>query len=213
MKIRHNQSHGTPTRSVSQATSEAQRQVRTQVRLRVVAIALVVAGIAVAGPATMSSASEKVLSLTAYAQESRNWCWAAAAKMIIKYETGKVVSQCNIVKKGKGTSGCADVAGTKANVQLALDTYGVNPGDLVAASWSRDKAEINSGRLIYSSIRWNDGTGGHAHVIRGWYDTGYSYGVSYVDPATGTVTSREWGTYLSNSTWTAGSQLIYLYKE
>lgn len=178
---------------------------------RALAAVLAAAGLVLLAPST-AGAAEKVLSLTVYKQEESNWCWAAASKMIIKYQTGKVVTQCNIVKNGKAASVCKNVAGTKANVRRALDRYGVNAGTEVPTEWARNVSEIKAGRPVYGTIRWREG-GGHALVIRGWYDTGYSYGVSYADPWTGTTTSKEWGQYLSNSRWTAGTQLIHLYKK
>lgn len=155
---------------------------------------------------------EKILSVTPYKQEQSNWCWAAAAKTIVKFQTGNVVAQCTLVKNGKGTSSCANVTGTKANVMNALSSNGVNPGTERQLDWATVVAEMNTNRPVYSSIVWKSG-GGHAHVIRGYYDTGYSNGVSYVDPASGTTTSREWATYVTNSSWTTGTGLIYLTKK
>ncbi|MBD7918633.1 C39 family peptidase [Cellulomonas sp. Sa3CUA2] len=155
---------------------------------------------------------EKILSVTPYKQEQSNWCWAAASKTIVKFQTGNVVAQCTLVKNGKGTSSCANVAGSKSDVMNALSRNGVNPGTERKLDWATVVAEMKTSRPVYSSILWKSG-GGHAHVIRGYYDTGYSYGVSYVDPASGTTTSREWGSYLTNSSWTTGTGLIYLTKK
>ncbi len=93
--------------------------------LSVVAVAV---GLVLIGPGVAHGA-EKVLSVTPYAQEKSNWCWAAASKMIVKFQTGKVVPpQCTLVKNGKGTSACANVTGTKSNVTNALSKNGgVNP--------------------------------------------------------------------------------------
>ncbi len=176
--------------------------------LSVVAVAV---GLVLIGPGVAHGA-EKVLSVTPYAQEKSNWCWAAASKMIVKFQTGKVVPQCTLVKNGKGTSACANVTGTKSNVTNALSKNGVNPGVERQLDWGTVVGEMNSSRPVYSSIIWSSG-GGHAHVIRGYYDTGYSYGVSYVDPQSGTTTSREWGSYVSNSSWKTGTGLIHLTKK
>ncbi|WP_167748902.1 papain-like cysteine protease family protein [Cellulomonas sp. HD19AZ1] len=154
----------------------------------------VAVGLVLIGPGVAHDA-EKVLSVTPYAQEKSNWCWAAASKMIVKFQTGKVVPQCTLVKNGKGTSACANVTGTKSNVMNALSKNGVNPGVERQLDWGTVVGEMNSSRPVYSSIIWSGG-GGHAHVIRGYDDTGYSYGVSYVDPQSGTTTSREWGSYV-----------------
>ncbi|GIG39190.1 papain-like cysteine protease family protein [Cellulomonas phragmiteti] len=171
----------------------------------------VAAGLVLVAPG-VSHGVEKVLSVTPYKQEESNWCWAAASKTIVKFQTGKVVSQCTLVKNGKNTSTCANVTGTKSNVMNALNANGVNPGTERKLDWATVVAEMKTNRPVYSSIIWKSG-GGHAHVIRGYYDTGYSNGVSYVDPGTGTTTSREWATYVSNSSWSTGTGLIYLTKK
>lgn len=171
----------------------------------------VAAGLVLVAPG-VAHGVEKVLSVTPYQQEKSNWCWAAASKMIVKFQTGRVVSQCTLVKHGKNSSTCANVTGTKSNVMNALDRNGVSPGSLVVLEWPTVVAEMKTNRPVYSGIVWRSG-GGHAHVIRGYYDTGYSRGISYIDPSSGTTTSREWGTYVSNSSWTTGTGLIYLTKQ
>ncbi|WP_117208108.1 papain-like cysteine protease family protein [Allorhizocola rhizosphaerae] len=178
---------------------------------RIVAVLMVSLGLAIAAPHAALGA-ERYLSVTAYRQEQSNWCWAAASKMIIKYQTGRIIAQCQIVKDGKGISTCPNQAGSRANVMRALDIHGVNPGTTVDLSWGQTVAEIDTSRPIYSGIAWNSG-GAHAHVIRGYYSTGYSTGVSYIDPLTGTTASREWANYNSNSSWTTTTALIYLYRQ
>lgn len=179
--------------------------------VRIFAVLAIVGGLALAAPPA-AQAVEKVISVTPYKQEKTNWCWAAAAKTIIKYQTGRIIAQCQLVKDGKNSSACDNVTGTKSNVWNALNKNGVNGGTERVLDWATVVAEMNLNRPVYSSIKWRSG-GGHAHVIRGYYNTGYSDGVSYVDPFTGTTTSREWSNYRSNSEWTAGTGLIYLYKK
>lgn len=179
-------------------------------RHTVLASVVVAVGLVLVAP-TVSHAVEKILTVTPYKQEQSNWCWAAASKTIVKYQTGKIVAQCTLVKNGTGSSSCSNVAGTKTNVKNALYANGVNKGSEVTLSWNTVVAQMDANRPVYSSIRWTAG-GGHAHVIRGYYSTGYSSGVSYVDPASGTTTSREWGTYVSNSQWAIGTGLINLTK-
>ncbi|WP_162906940.1 papain-like cysteine protease family protein [Allorhizocola rhizosphaerae] len=178
---------------------------------RILAVLMVSLGLAIAAPQA-AIAAEKNLSVTAYQQEKSNWCWAAASKMIIKYKTGRTVSQCQIVKDGKHISTCPNQAGTRANVMSALSQNGVNSGSQVDLTWAQMKNEIDSSRPIYSGIVWRSNGAGHAHVIRGYYSTGYSTGVSYIDPATGSRTAREWANYKDNSSWNASTALIYLYK-
>lgn len=183
---------------------------RVQILLaRALAALIIVAGglLALAPPA---SAAEKYLGVTVYVQEKSNWCWAAASKSIVKFHTGRVISQCELVKDGKGTSSCANNSGSKQNVLNAVHANGVNGGTEQTLTWTTVKGQINASRPVYSSIIWNGG-GGHAHVIRGWYDTGYSYGVSYVNPLSSTTESRDWGTYVSNSSWHTGTGLINLW--
>jgi hypothetical protein len=177
---------------------------------RLCGILLVTAGLAIAAPST-AGAVETVLSVPAYKQEKSNWCWAAAVQMIVKYKAGVTVSQCQAVKNGKNSSSCGNVTGTFGDANRALYAGGVNYGTQRVLDWDTVRAEMNTSRPIYSRIAWRSG-GGHAHVIRGYYDTGYSYGVSYIDPSSGTSTSREWGNYRSNSDWTADAGLIYLTK-
>ncbi|HWS34715.1 MAG TPA: papain-like cysteine protease family protein [Actinoplanes sp.] len=177
---------------------------------RLLAVVALAAGlILVGGPA---QGVEKTLGITKYKQEKTNWCWAAATKTIVKYQTGTVIAQCSIVKRGRAVSTCNNVSGSKTQVRRALNYYGVNPGTEETLTWDRAKSEIIASRPIYSSIRWRSG-GGHAHVIHGYYNTGYSWGVSYLDPYTGKTVSKEWGSYLSNSEWTTGTALIHLYKK
>jgi hypothetical protein len=173
-------------------------------------VALVTLGAVVIAPPS-AKAVEGNLSMTYYQQEKSNWCWVAAAKMIVKYKTGRAISQCEIYKDGKASSSCsANNTGSIADVRRALNANGVNPGESVSLSWNYVTSEVTLSRPIYSRIGWVDG-GGHAHVIRGYYNTGYSYGVSFADPATGTTTSREYSNYLSNSRWTQTHTLIHLY--
>ena len=160
---------------------------------------------------TAANAAEKYLTMTYYKQEKSNWCWVAAAKMIVKYKTGNVISQCEIYKDGKNISSCTtNNTGSIADVRRALNANGVNPGTETTLTWDYVTSEIGVNRPIYSRIGWTSG-GGHAHVIRGYYNVGYSYGVSYADPATGTTTSREYDSYMNNSSWTATHALIHLY--
>lgn len=172
---------------------------------------MVAVGLVLTAP-TAAFGAERILSVTVYAQEQSQWCWAAAIKMIVRYKTGQTISQCSIVKAGKNYSTCPNEAGTRANVANALDHYGVNPGATVDLSWDQVRSEMATSRPIYSGIRWSNGSG-HAHVIRGWYDTGYSYGVSYIDPAGGVTTSREWGSYKLNGSWDATTAIIHLYAQ
>lgn len=157
-----------------------------------------------------AQASEKNLSVPAYKQEQSNWCWATVIQSIVKFKTGSSVSQCTIVKRGRNSSSCPNSAGNKAQEMRALYQSGVNSGTQVVLNWDYVTSEINVSRAIYSSITWRSG-GGHAHVLRGYYNTGYSYGVSYIDPASGTTTSREWGNYQNNTSWTSSDALIHLY--
>ena len=159
-----------------------------------------------------SAARAADISMTYYKQEKSNWCWVAASKMIVKQQTGRIISQCEIYKDGKASSSCSNNTGSIADVRRALNANGVNPGDSVTLSWNYVTSEVTLNRPMYSRIGWNSG-GGHAHVIKGYYNTGYSYGVSYADPATGTSTSREYGNYLSNSSWKQTHTLIRLYKK
>ena len=178
---------------------------------RILAVLSIVVGMAIAAPAA-AQAAETVLSVTPYTQEKSNWCWAAAAKMIIRHQTGRVVAQCTIVKQAKGTAACNNVTGTNTNVWNVLNRNGVNGGTHRRLDWDTVGAEMRLSRPVYSRIAWRSG-GGHAHVIRGYYSTGYSSGVSYIDPLSGTSTSREWSFYVSNSEWTMGNGLIHLYKK
>jgi hypothetical protein len=144
---------------------------------------------------------EVMLGVPAYQQANSNWCWAAATQSIVRFQTGKFVSQCQLVKDGTQSTSCPNVGGSKANVGSALNANGVNRGTEKKLDWATVVAEMKGSRPVYSSIIWKTTSTGHAHVIRGYYDTGYSWGVSYIDPASGTITSMEWGSYVSNSRW------------
>lgn len=172
------------------------------------ALVLIAGGLLAFAPP--ASAAEKYLSTTVYVQEQSNWCWAAAAKSIVRFHTGSAISQCQLVKDGKKTSSCANSSGTKANVLNAVHAHSVNGGTEQKLDWTTVKGQINASRPVYSSIIWSSG-GGHAHVIRGWYDTGYSYGISYINPLSSTTESREWNSYVSNGSWHTGTGLINLW--
>jgi hypothetical protein len=176
-----------------------------------IAAAMVTVGLLFTAP-TAAFAAEGGLSVTAYAQEKSNWCWAAAIKMIVKYKTGNTVSQCSIFKSGKNTSTCPNETGTRTNVATALDKNGMTKGNTVTLTFSQVKSQVSARNPIYSGIKWKSG-GGHAHVVRGWYDTGYSFGVSYIDPSGGVQRSREWGSYKSNSSWDLTTAIIDLKKK
>lgn len=172
-------------------------------------VLLVLCGVSLVLSPTATEAA--TLSVTAYKQEANYWCWAAAAKSIIRYKTGTTLSQCTIVKRGRATTGCADVTGTNAHVRRAFDQSGVNPGTEVNLTWSHISPEISNSRPIYSTIGWRSGSGGHAHVIYGHYSAGSTVGVNYIDPLGGTKTAMQWSAYASNSSWTLRPALIYLY--
>jgi hypothetical protein len=177
---------------------------------RTLAVLILVAGGAQLSAAP-ASAAEKNLGMTAYAQEQSNWCWAAVAKMIVKFHTGRVVSQCELVKDGRRSSTCPNVAGTKGQTLNALHANGVNGGVEMKLDWSTVTNQINASRPVQSGITWIRTGTGHAHVIRGWYSTGYSSGVSYIDPAGGVTETREWSNYMSNTAWRTSTGLVSLW--
>ena len=78
------------------------------------------AGVCLAAPAEAATSS-RLLSVTPVKQEQSYWCWAASVKMVVRYDTNLIVTQCDVVKAGLASTACANSAATLAQVTRALD--------------------------------------------------------------------------------------------
>ena len=174
--------------------------------LLVASLSLILAG---AGGMAAHAVSGSV-SAVAYAQQSSNWCWAAASKTVITYFTGQTPSQCSIVERGKGTTSCPDTTGTiTTDVWYALSRSGVaDPGVVTARaiSFAEIERDIDEKRPIMARWGWNGSgrTTGHLLVITGYNDTASSgQTVSYVNPDGGVATVSADAAFRSDSlhTW------------
>jgi hypothetical protein len=143
-----------------------------------------------------------------YVQEQSLWCWAAVSKTVLNEAGHGTPTQCQLVKWGKGTSTCANVAGSfGANVGSALVLGGIgSAGNVanVAISYPTVQTEINADRVVLVFWAWDsDPTGiGHMIALRGYNTNGAT--VSYIDPRFSTFQSNlySWVANNSTSTWT-----------
>ena len=168
-----------------------------------VALALILTGIGI----TTAAAASRNNGANIYIQEKSNWCWAAAARTIVRSATGDTSppSQCQLVKWGKNSSACSNVTGTfGANVSRALVQGDVlSPGSVTsgAKSFSAVRGEIDSGRLMMIRWGWTSG-GGHMLVLRGYNTSGNM--INYVNPLKSTYQVKSHASLRSGSnyTWT-----------
>ncbi|SDJ86996.1 papain-like cysteine protease family protein [Paenibacillus naphthalenovorans] len=157
------------------------------------------------------------VSVPVYAQEQSNWCWAASSKMILGYYGKTSMSQCDIVKTGKGTSNCANQPGYDSQSQSAMHSYGVSSNNYSGAlSLSDINNQILGSKPVYTNIQWTSG-GGHALVITGTeYYSGTDY-VSFNDPGgSGSRSSLSYKSFKGGSgydrTWVSGLKDMWKYQ-
>jgi len=152
--------------------------------------------------------SSKTLTINPIKQEYSMWCWAAASQMIAIKIKGSTKTQCAIVKGVKGTTSCADVGATDAQVRSALTfnglSYTTNYSGIPSASTI--KGQIDANKPLLYDYAYKSGSVKHAVVIKGYvYDSSSPTGstIYWNDPGTGTTKSGSWSYLADNSSWKA----------
>ena len=154
---------------------------------------------AVSQSVTPYAAATKTLSMTPYTQETNHWCWAACAKMVLKYY-GVSTSQTNIVISVKGypspDNNINEMGGTGAEIATALNSF-YSDGDFAVVTNSRHitfnyiKNKIAANKPVIMTGTLSNGDG-HAIVCYGYDTSGEDYILYIIDPAvgrTGTLTA------------------------
>ncbi|MBK0403527.1 T9SS type A sorting domain-containing protein [Adhaeribacter sp. BT258] len=182
--------------------------------------------------ASVASAQDYSLNLTAYKQEQTQWCWAATTRMIDwAYSSTTPPSQCSIVNAANNTcdgwfnvccntlngsrpSACTDplgsnfpnsMSGCNGSLSWLLNNYaGANTSYSSSLAYSTVRSNLGSKKMMVARWGWTSG-GGHFVVIYGNYtsSTGTNY-IRYANPASGSKTSESDAYFRSNSsrTWT-----------
>ncbi|NMM55284.1 papain-like cysteine protease family protein [Paenibacillus aquistagni] len=162
----------------------------------------------------VSAASKDLSSYPIAKQEKKNWCWAAVSSSVLKFMTGENVYQCDFVKYVKSST-CNDVSATTEEAQSGMHHFGVSSNYYSGSlSMSQIKAQIDDGRPIYVSWKWNSPNAliGHAVAIYGYSDDS----VKYLDPWEGVKTSLSYTNFKGGSdydrTWRWGLRDFWDYK-
>lgn len=155
---------------------------------RIVVLLLLLAFILIAPVSTLAD----TLYVPVVRQAKSNWCWAACAEMVGRYEeSGSTRSQWDVVMHVKGTSD--NVVGTAEETALGAAFVCYNVSSFVATHRAFNEADIQdtinrAGNPLVVGIVWGGIGGGHMMVVDG-YDSGQ---VRVIDPADG---STRWMSY------------------
>lgn len=110
-------------------------------------------------------------------QQTKMWCWAASAQMIMTY-MGKPIAQCEQADiQLKKTDCCSDSIPTHCvkGGWPQFYRYGFTSDSVDAAlSWEQLKAQIDQNRPVIFSWRWSLG-GGHMMVATGYAEPNWVY--------------------------------------
>lgn len=155
-------------------------------------VLLLIASTVGPAPAVNAAYSAKILPVTHFQQNKSNWCWAAAAKVVINYKTGSTVSQCKLVdSQWTLPTGCPNNGGSPSMVKNIVNSYmsSQNKGGDWDAGWatvSQLMGEINSDEPIIADVKWKSNGGQHMFTVYG-YDTGSAGSHVYVSNYSGPV--------------------------
>jgi hypothetical protein len=111
-----------------------------------------------------------------FSQELPNWCWAAAAEMVLRfydYYDSTCIKQCNLANEQFGQSNCCSQT-QNGDDPIQLDDIPViysNHGlqsDVIDSSISMNSldAEITAGHPVEVVFEWTGG-GGHVAIVYG----------------------------------------------
>ncbi len=118
-----------------------------------------------------------ILEVPLMKQQTKMWCWAASAQMIMTY-MGKPITQCEQADiQLKKTDCCADSIPTYCikGGWPQFYRYGFTSDSVDAAlSWEQLKAQIDRNQPVVFSWRWSLG-GGHMMVATGYAEPNWVY--------------------------------------
>ncbi|QHI71740.1 papain-like cysteine protease family protein [Aminipila terrae] len=109
-------------------------------------------------------------------------CWAASAASVGNYMTGKSYTAKNIAKKMD--IGYNDGGGIKDAKRALKNVYSIttNRASSAPAFTTTIMNQIQSGNPIWAGFGANDGSLGHAVVLRGYSSSSQGAALSYMDP-------------------------------
>lgn len=154
--------------------------------------------------------TRKELPVKLIGQKTDQWCWAASAEMIMKYN-GKNVDQCKQANDALRRTDCCLVPTPRACIEPGVANYPIygfeftNTQYGVAQEMNDMIQQINSNLPFSFSWRWKGG-GGHRMVISG-YSTEFNM-VLVLDPWPVNNGERRWITY---SSYAAGNDYTHGY--
>lgn len=146
--------------------------------------------------------TQKTLAIAHFQQNKTNWCWAAAAKVVINYLTGTAVSQCALVDSQIALpTGCPNNGGAPYQVENIVDSYlaSRNKGADWDTGWATSaqlKDQIDSYEPIVVDVKWKSTGDQHMFTAYGYDSTSGSDEHVYVSNytvivGTGTSAKRE----------------------
>ncbi|WP_273545634.1 papain-like cysteine protease family protein [Paenibacillus caui] len=116
-------------------------------------------------------------------QDMNQWCWAAVSVMMID-QLGTPPSQSQFVDYVKGS--VVNETGTVTDMKKGLANWGLTSDTKIGTplAFQTVASQISNNQPIGTVILWEDGSGGHAYAIRGYYeDTSRSkQDIYYIDP-------------------------------
>jgi len=122
-------------------------------------------------PPSVSKAS--ILPVAHLTQMKSQWCWAAAAQMVLDYY-GQSKSQCELANILLGKRTCCfwvnrcNVSCTEAQVAQLYSSLGLSSTHhSTPVSFSTIQSEINANRPIEVGFSWSSSRG-HLAIVRGW---------------------------------------------
>lgn len=106
-------------------------------------------------------------SWTQYSQQESNWCWAAAAKIMVQRVQGTSPSQCTLVQRGKNITTCPNQTGTMAQMSAAIYTSGVTTYGTYTGTvgWTTVRTRTTNSGGVLHRIEWANGNGHIAPLI------------------------------------------------
>lgn len=154
-------------------------------------------GVITALPTSASAASKK-LNVPTPSQSSTEWCWAAATAGIIRYTTGKKISQCNLVRKLNRSKDCPNQSGNFRDVSSLMTKHGIESYFYNGAlSLGYLQYQINNRKPMMGILEWPGKELGHIVVIDG-YSGQYLY-IDYIRPDKTYQIKVKYSEFLHNS--------------
>jgi hypothetical protein len=157
-----------------------------------------------------AATTTKTLAMTSYTQEATLWCWAASAKMIIKYKKNLVTDQCGLVRAGLPSTACPNSSGTVDQTRRALTGNGLSSATVTGIiAMSTAMGQIDGNKPWIFGYLWRSG-GGHMVAVHGYYYDAASadlQGLYWIDPITGSKVSAIYSYAKSNTSYYAGDSI------